>query len=810
MTPTHHHPSLPYSGLTIVLDKQSRHDRAHLIDGFAGQDFDKMLAPLSRRSCDIRLASSNEPLLEGTKVVLALGPGAIKEFGAEASLNEQRGCPFVFNGVVVIGSYAPQDACDRQNYAQEDEVIGEKGTEKDHQKTKRKNWAFWLAADVAKARRVAAEGLAVPTLAYKPVINGEIEEAIALLEASSGKDIFVDIETIPENQQLTCLGFGVKTGDELETHIVCWTDYKNEALHTDIERARFLRALSIAFQRNRIICHNALFDLFILAYKYKVLLPLDCADTMLMHHRCYLEQEKSLGHLGSFYTDELYHKNEGVFEPRNHVQQQQLWSYNGKDVYLTALCYYEILRAASPEQVASMAQANEMIRPHLVVMLQGLRLDMPKRETVVANHQRREVQFERILRLLTGWELNARSPKQVSEYLFTAQQNKKPLKDPTNEKSLLQVYNRSGLPSIKVILALRSARKAASALSFPVFRGDRTTCSYAIAGTTTLRLASRTLLKFRNRKDTGWGTNMQNWGKANRECIIADPGKVLFQVDQSGAEAMMVAYLSRRGNFQLLMEAGIKSHVFVAIHLFPSHWAELLGLSDLRAFTGAKVTELRGLPQWNELDKLIRASGLKYATAKMVCHAANYDMKAPTFQTQALVKSDNQLVLTIKECNFLLNTYHAVLPEIRSSYHTWTRGKLRKDRTLVNLWGHPRHFYGPFDHSMDKEGYAFRPQSSSGVLSHKVLCAVQSNIEGARRGGGLWEGVDVLQNGHDSIMGQAPEGKVKDVVRAIMPLFNVTFQGLDGPFTMKSEAGIGYNWKPVGDDNPNGLDEEWS
>lgn len=801
-------PSTTYNGVTVLLDKPGRHDRARLIDAWAGKLFDDILAGsgVVREQLEIRTVACKSPLLPGTKVILALGSAALKQFRHDVSLNEQRGCPLLWQGKVVIPSYTPQDATDRKAYGQQDKKT-DHGTEKDHQQTQRKNWLFWLEKDTTKALRIAASGLRKPELTLKPIYQPSISELTERLLGIKDDTLFVDIETT-ETQQLTCLGIGWAVGKDFVTYVLPWTDYRGERSHQPIHQAKFLRALSVAFSRNKVVAHNGGFDFFVLAWKYKILLPREPEDTMLMHHRRYIEVEKSLGHLGSLYTDELYHKNEGVFMPRNPTQERQLWEYNAKDVYLTALCWRRLWTGASEDEIASMRQANEMIRPHLIMQLQGLRLNIPKLESIVADHELRERAYERVLRLLTGFPLNARSPQQVSHYLYKDQKQKRPAKDPTNEKSLLQVYNRSKLPSIKVILALRSARKAASALDFNRWRGERTTCSYAIAGTTTLRLGSKTLLKFGTKKSSGYGTNMQNWGKANRACIISDPGKLLFQVDQSGAEAMMVAYLSRRGNYQLLMEEGIKSHVFVAMHIFASHWASVLGLSSLDDYLHAPIPKLRSLPQWKQLDTAIKASGLKYATAKMVCHASNYDMKAPTFQMQAMVKSNNQLILTLNECNRLLETYHRLFPEIRESYHAWTRGKIKMDRTLHNLFGYPRVFNGHLDDALFKEAYAFRPQSSSGVLSHKVLCEVQRRIESDSLHGGCFDGVDLLQNGHDSIMGQAPVDTIKPVVKEIMNMFNVTFKGLEREFTMRSEAGIGKNWKPKSEDNPDGLDED--
>ncbi len=72
-----------------------------------------------------------------------------------------------------------------------------------------------------------------------------------------------------------------------------------------------LRALAVALRDNTVVIHNALFDLFVLAYRYGIPAPPNVYDTMLAHHRLFPEVEKSLGHCISLYTDPTLSQERG-------------------------------------------------------------------------------------------------------------------------------------------------------------------------------------------------------------------------------------------------------------------------------------------------------------------------------------------------------------------------------------------------------------------------------------------------------------------------------------------------------------------
>lgn len=156
----------------------------------------------------------------------------------------------------------------------------------------------------------------------------------------------------------------------------------------------------------------------------------------------------------------------------------------------------------------------------------------------------------------------------------------------------------------------------------------RNSCTYKIAGTKTFRLSSSKIFG-------KWGGNLQNIEKSMREIYIPDEGKIFVQVDQSGAEALIVAYISEAGRFRQLFENNIKPHVYVALRLFKDVWPKkmysqsLITSSDnfdIDAVINTPITELKKNPLWKNIDAIIKDSDnwsleeRYYYLAKQTCH----------------------------------------------------------------------------------------------------------------------------------------------------------------------------------------------
>ena len=785
--------TLPYKGLTVVLGKPSRFDRAQLLSGYGGQMFFNALSPLARQSVDVFLADALKngevSYKPDTKVVLLLGQKALDMVATGVSIDEQRGWPIIKDGITYVPSYEPQEAVDRQAYFNPNDSDDKGGGDDKgrHGKTRRPNRKFWLTRDVKKAVAYLTTPPEVTKAAH--VLWPRADEVIRVLTETKGKNMYFDIET-NRSLEMTCFGFSF---DEKRAWCVPMVVSPREGYYYS-DTPRILRALAVAMRDNTTVIHNSLFDLFVMGYKYGIPAPRRVYDTMLAHHRLFPEVEKSLGHCLSLYTDQPYHKNEGVFEAHGHEQQTQLYEYNAKDVISMALLQPQIdATAANFKATDSIQQVNDSVVPYLTAMLQGIRYDDAKLDDIIANNDRHQNVLLRFLRLLVGKDLNPNSPKQVADYLYNRLGYKRPSKDVTSEKALLQLrLSKPDNPVMALILRYRSLAKESGQLKFPPWDGvqpldhKRITTAYNLAGTTSYRLASRRLLG-------KWGTNVQNFPKKLRKLFVADPGNVLVQADQAGAEALVVSYLCREGNFRSLFANGVKSHVYVALRLFEDVWAAELGQS-IKDYCEAPAADLVKLPRWEELKKLISSSDnwsadkRYYFMAKMVCHASNYGMKAPTFRVNVLQKSGGAVNLTNKRAVFFLETYHTLFPEIRL-WHRETIAELKRTRILRNLFGYPRMFTQTIDPSMFKEAYAFVPQSTVGCITNMAFTDLYNNARIRELG------ADVIQNNHDSVLLQCSPDAADEVAKLACVALNREMTSPFGEtFKMKSEAMIGENW----------------
>ena len=490
----------------------------------------------------------------------------------------------------------------------------------------------------------------------------------------------------------------------------------------------------------------------------------------------------------------------------------QLWLYNAKDVERLALVYYRQMEIASssPALLASIKQGCESLRVYLTMMYRGIRLDNTSLCAHIDALDKREQFFEsRVLPRLVGYALNPRSPLQVANYLYNELRLPKPKDDITNKKNLFKLALSHDIPSLKVILALRKWRREKSQISFNQWQESRVTTHYKVTGTKTLRLSSSALLRYKGRRETGYGTNLQNWRKDKiRYLCIPDifvPSPLIFiQCDEKGAEALIVAYECEPGNrLRDMFTYGVKPHTYVAIHLFPKHWMELLGL-NLAPFLVSPIADVPKLEGWRELSKAIAESDNDippkryYYMSKQTVHSSNYDIKGPTFVMNVLDKSDGEVVIPLREGNRFLTVYHELIPEIKQ-WHLRVREQLKTNRTICNTFGYPRKFYGQIDFSSEydstfKEAYAQNPQSTVGTITNIAATELQALLDN----GHAEKPFAIMQNNHDSLLVQCRQTDVEYVARTVQKSLERELVSSRGEkYTMRSEVSVGNNWKEM-------------
>lgn len=281
--------------------------------------------------------------------------------------------------------------------------------------------------------------------------------------------------------------------------------------------------------------------------------------------------------------------------------------------------------------------------------------------------------------------------------------------------------------------------------------------------------------------------------------------KKLGQVDQAGAEALIVAYLVAPRKFRSLFLNKIKPHVYVAMRLYQDYWASELGLANINEYLSSPIKDLKTLKYWKQLETMIKNDEIRYYLGKKICHSSNYGIKGPTLQMNILLDTEGKLVLSLKECKIFLDTYlndlFCEIPE----WHRDIENELNKGRVLKNLFGDVRRFHGPWGYDLFKQAYAFKPQSTVGCITNDAICEIQEELDA-----GMHEewGLDLLQNGHDSCLFQFYPEHEQAVCKRISMSMQPELTGTRGEkFNMRTECQTGWNWGPRSVYNVDGLEE---
>lgn len=315
------------------------------------------------------------------------------------------------------------------------------------------------------------------------------------------------------------------------------------------------------------------------------------------------------------------------------------------------------------------------------------------------------------------------------------------------------------------------------------------TTGIKISGTKSFRLSCSKLLGI-------YGVNLQNPPEALLKCLRPRlPGNVFCQVDQSGAESLIVAYESEAGLYRRLAEEGVKPHVYVALHLFIDKFR---GSYPKDRYWKKDPAELKSLPEWKDLLKTIKNSGAPYALGKMTNHARSYKMKWPTFQLSVLSQSEGKLALSKDESKSFLEVWDSLFPEVLA-WQDKTEATILETRRLVNLFGYPRDFFGKMNDALIREGISWVPQSTVGCITHLAYRSAWEAFPSSHM---------LLGQKHDSYLVECPESESKECCRQMCKFIELDLVSTTGnAFRMKSEASIGRNLGKYSPDNPEGMKE---
>jgi len=596
-----------------------------------------------------------------------------------------------------------------------------------------------IERDLRKVRREAADRtIRYPQRTY--TINASLAETVSYLDGL-GDPISVDIETIGLDYPV-CVGISDHPG-----RAIC-IPFRGGRLSVS-ELAYVWRRLQDVFRTRGIIGQNIQFDVTRLE-NYGFRFPNIAFDTMLAHHLLYPEFDHDLGFIVSIYTNEPYYKHEA---------SSDLWLYNCKDAACTYECYQGLKWEL--EKVGQTKYFHEhvmsLIRPIMAMQDAGFVIDKEGLEKTRARMELEREYLQLQLNQAVGFDINVRSPIDLRRLLH-------------DELRLPKLkITRTGLPStdedtlrklsydstqhahlFKQILDVRERRTMLSGfLSMQTGPDDRYKANYLIHGTKSGRLSSR---------GRGQGPQLQNIPMRARKMFIAAPGMVLIQGDLKRAEAMFVAFDSQSPHLQQL-------------------------------YTNALINPYCEFAT-RTLNKVVTKSDeLLYKTFKTVTHASNYGMawkKLIIILRLAGVNIDDIEIRGLwgakQKAEFLIESYHALAPELRSIWYPRIRSIVRATRCVHDAFGRRRLFLDRMDEELFRKAYAQRPQSSIVSVTNQGVRTLVRN------------GRSVLAQVHDSIVAEIPEEEAWKGLAELEQAMTTPVETWGGTITIPVELKIGYDW----------------
>ena len=472
-------------------------------------------------------------------------------------------------------------------------------------------------------------------------------------------------------------------------------------------------------------------------------------------------------------------------EPKS--ETERLWIYNGLDCCVTM----EVLEAILPQldnlTGSTYALSLALQAPVLEMNLHGVLVDETERVRAIEQYRSDTDRLQRNLYRIvhdgvgytnfrdSGKTKAWRSNSHVAALLYDVL--KLPEVRKRNERGeMVRTVNRDALerlqihfisqPIINHILALRDFGKKIGVLETKIDSDGRLRTSYNIAGTTTGRFSS-------SLNDFGSGGNLQNIEERLRRIFVADRGMKFANIDLEQADSRNIGALCynvfRDPTYLDACESG-DLHTTVARMSRP----DLPWSGDLKR------------------DRVVAEQPYyRHHTLRHVCkvlgHGTNYlgspyEMSKHTKIEQSIIKDFQAL-------------YFSTFPSIHK-LHDWVKEEIMNKGYLVTPFGRKRWFFGKRDERDTlKQAVAHLGQSmTADEMNHAMLALWRLNI------------VQIMLQGHDSILIQYKEGDENEVIPRVLSAMRVPLE-LEGgrEFVVPVEVQVGWNWGKKTVDNPNGL-----
>ena len=366
--------------------------------------------------------------------------------------------------------------------------------------------------------------------------------------------IAIDIETLSPGCHIDVLGIG-----ESATKAVSFPVLLNRT-------ARFSSAQELALwekvnelvNKKEVIMQNGLFDAAVLLHHTGIWCGGYKYDTLLDAHACWPECPRSLSFLASICLNVPAWK---------HTANESPLLYNAADAANT-WGIWEVLEGQMAILGTRAVHDFEMEQSEVAIMLQlqGVRIDLEKRDKKVAE-LKESIRLAKIdLETKLGKVVNFASPKQMQELLYKdlmlpiqyerRKHATEERKVTTNEEALVNLSRKSDNPVLNDIIKVKKQMKLLTFMDIEVSPQGRVHTCYNITGATMATETKGLVVddEEQHKSFARWSSsssiileygsgNFQNIPKDARELYIPPAGHNIVQADYKQAEAVVVAYV---------------------------------------------------------------------------------------------------------------------------------------------------------------------------------------------------------------------------------------------------------------------------
>ena len=548
------------------------------------------------------------------------------------------------------------------------------------------------------------------------------------------------------------------------------------------------------------IYHNGLYDVFYLAYHYKIFTKNIAFDTMIAQHAIFPTLPKSLAFCSSLYTKQPYWKDEGKevtkdYAPNKIINWHDFYIYNGKDCCVT----YEIFEKQQEELDYWNVREifNLMMRSvdyALLSQMTGLDIDWAEKQKFEEANEKALVVLNRIKEACIG-DINLNSSQQVGKLLYEdwrLPERKKKGKRTVDDDALtsLEILPTNVQHFCGLIKKVKKHTKLRAFYNIRTAEDGKLHWSNKITGTITGRWSTSQDIV------TSSGLNIQNQPPAVRVLYKAPKGKLFLEWDLSNVDARFVAALCDDEDWLRAFDI-IDQHSFTAVNLFKLEpfysKMHILDLSpqSLKKFKAENSDFLSAMLKKVKEDYTGGKSRRDYS--KRAGHATHY-LEGPH-------KLALQLGCSSKEATQHIKEYKILRPKLEA-WHNRVRDEVGKTRVIRTCFNRVIQFFGPQFNEQLPNAVAAEPQSCAGdyLMTGGLKCLDQ--IPELRFNFQV----------HDSINTTVDDDV--ELLKTIMPKiksiaeFPVVVRGLE--FKVPIEFKIGYNWgKMIEIKNLNKIDETY-